>query len=124
MKTAAYLTATLTAIILGAGNPVPCYSQQVFHHGFNLYGNWRQYLASATNAEVYSEVYAGDATFWRPTVAATEGRIIYHFPLSNNVSTATLTAGIAVWTTGDAFPYDPGAYAYLDVSRNGTDWIN
>ena len=124
MKAATYLIGTLIGVVLGTGTPVSCHSQQLFHHGFNLYGNWSQYLESATNTEVYSERYAGNATFWRPTAAATEGEIVYHFPLSNHVSTATLTAGIAVWTTGDAFPYDPGAYAYLDVSANGTVWTN
>ena len=28
----------------------------------------------------------------------------------------------AVWTTGDPFPYDPGARAALDVSPDGEAW--
>ena len=94
------------------------------YYGFNLYGNWSQYLYSYTNAEVYSEQSAGTATYWRPTVAGTEGDIIYRFPFVNPLAQATLTAGIAVWTTGDAFPYDPDATAYLDVSPDGTNWTN
>jgi hypothetical protein len=27
-----------------------------------------------------------------------------------------------VWTTGDPFPYDPGAKASIDVSRDGQSW--
>ena len=68
------------------------------YYGFNLYGNWSQYLYSYTNAEVYSEQSAGTATYWRPTVAGTEGDIIYRFPFVNPLAQATLTAGIAVWT--------------------------
>lgn len=96
----------------------------IFSHQFNLYGNWSQYLQSAVNAEVYSERQAGSATFWRPTVQNTVGVITYRFPLPNSVNTATLAASMAVWTTGDVFAYDPGAQAYLDVSKDGATWHN
>jgi hypothetical protein len=95
-----------------------------FTHHFNLYGNWSQYLYSATNVEVYAERSAGSATFWRPTQLNVPGEVIYRFQLPNTISSATLSASIAVWTTGDAFPYDPGAYAYLDVGSDGSVWHN
>lgn len=95
-----------------------------FAHHFNLYGDWSQYLYSATNAAVYAEQAAGNATFWRPTQLNVPGEVIYRFQLPNTISSATLSASIAVWTTGDAFPYDPGAYAYLDVGSDGSTWQN
>jgi len=95
-----------------------------FSHHFNLYGNWSQYLYSSTNAAVYAEQAAGSATFWRPTQLNVPGEVIYRFQLPNTISSATLAASIAVWTTGDAFPYDPGAYAYLDVGSDGSTWHN
>jgi hypothetical protein len=93
-----------------------------FHHSFNLYGDWTQYLHSATNAEVYTEVVAGHSTFWRPTQTNVWGEIKYKFPLGFTTTSATLRASNAVWTTGDPFPYDPGAHAILDVSPDGLNW--
>ena len=44
------------------------------------------------------------------------------FDLPFTIQDATLTAPLAVWTTGDPFPYDPGARAILEVSPDGERW--
>jgi hypothetical protein len=97
---------------------------QSFSRHFNLYEDWWEYLYVAIDAEVYSEAYAGSATFWRPTQVDVPATIIYRFPFDRQIAQAQLAASMAVWTLGDEFPYDPGAYAYLDVSPDGIVWWN
>ena len=90
---------------------------------FNLLDDsWRQYVVSMTDVECATEQNAGATTFIRPTVAGREGTIVLRFESPFPLSAATLTATTAVWTTGDPFPYDPGARALLDVSPDGVTW--
>jgi hypothetical protein len=51
-----------------------------------------------------------------------EGAIVLQFDVPFPIQDARLAAGLAVWTTGDPFPYDPGAKAALDVSQDGQNW--
>ena len=44
----------------------------------------------------------------------------FHVPFV--IQDATLKAAVSVWTTGDPFPYDPGAKAAVDVSPDGEAW--
>ena len=48
--------------------------------------------------------------------------MVLKFVAPFEIRAATLMATIAVWTTGDPFPYDPRAKAALDVSPDGTTW--
>jgi len=90
---------------------------------FNLLDDaWRQYVVSMTDVERATEQNAGAATFIRPTVPGREGTIVLRFAAPFPIAAATLTATMAVWTTGDPFPYDPGARALLDVSPDGMTW--
>jgi hypothetical protein len=90
---------------------------------FNLLdGQWREHVVSMTDIECYTEKHAGAATFFRPTARGKEGVVVMRFEAPFAIQSATLRAGIAVWTTGDPFPYDPGAKAALDVSRDGESW--
>ncbi|MFM9196166.1 MAG: protein kinase domain-containing protein, partial [Planctomycetia bacterium] len=90
---------------------------------FGLFDDdWRRHVVSLVDAERYTERQAGATTFIRPTVAGREGRIILRFDLPFTIQDATLTAPLAVWTTGDPFPYDPGARATLEVSPDGETW--
>ena len=57
-----------------------------FTYAFNLYDQWDEYLLSSYQAEVYSEVSAGNATYWRPLVPNSEGSIIYKFDFQKNIS--------------------------------------
>ncbi len=92
---------------------------------FNLLGDdWKQYVVSLSDVECHTEQNAGPATFIRPSTLGREGTIVMRFTAPFEVRAASLTAGIAVWTTGDPFPYDPGARAALDVSPDGKRWTN
>jgi hypothetical protein len=92
---------------------------------FNLLGDdWKRFVVSMTDVECATERNAGAATFIRPTVPDREGSIVMRFDAPFEIQAATLTAGIAVWTTGDPFPYDPRAKAALDVSADGENWTN
>jgi len=84
--------------------------------------DWQQYVVSMHGVECYTEQSAGPTTFFRPTVLGEEGVVVLRFPAPFPLRAATLTAPIAVWTTGDPFPYDPGAKAALDVSADGSTW--
>ena len=84
--------------------------------------DWQQYLVSLVGAERCTEQAAGATTFFRPTALGEEGTIVMRFPAPFPIQAATLTAPIAVWTTGDPFPYDPDAKAALDVSSDGDRW--
>ena len=48
-----------------------------FSDSFNLYGNWQNYLYSASNAQVYTEQVAGNSTYWRPTTTGLAGTVEY-----------------------------------------------
>ena len=87
-----------------------------------LEDDWDRYVVSIEAAERYTEQYAGGTTFIRPTEAGREAAVTMRFDMPFPIHTATLTAPLAVWTTGDPFPYDPGARAALDVSPNGEAW--
>jgi predicted Ser/Thr protein kinase len=92
---------------------------------FNLLDDaWKQYVVSMTDIECATERNAGAATFIRPTIPDREGSIVMTFDAPFEIRAATLTASIAVWTTGDPFPYDPRARAALDVSADGVNWTN
>jgi len=84
--------------------------------------DWERHVVSLTGVERYTEAHAGATTFIRPTVAGREGVITLRFDIPFTIQDATLTAPLAVWTTGDPFPYDPGARAALDVSPDGEAW--
>jgi tRNA A-37 threonylcarbamoyl transferase component Bud32 len=84
--------------------------------------DWERHVVSLTGVERYTETHAGATTFIRPTVAGHEGVVTLRFEMPFTIQDATLTAPLAVWTTGDPFPYDPGARAALDVSPNGEAW--
>jgi serine/threonine protein kinase len=92
---------------------------------FNLLDEgWEQYVVSMNDVERYTERSAGPATFIRPTVLGQEGSVVMRFSAPFEIRSANLAAGVAVWTTGDPFPYDPGARAALDVSPDGVRWTN
>jgi len=84
--------------------------------------DWQQYVVAQDGVELYTEQSAGATTFFRPTTLGKEGTVVLRFPAPFVIAAATLTAPIAVWTTGDPFPYDPGAKAALDVSPDGEGW--
>jgi predicted Ser/Thr protein kinase len=84
--------------------------------------DWERHVVSLADVERYTERHAGATTFIRPTVAGREGVITLRFDMPFTIQDATLTAPLAVWTTGDPFPYDPGARAALDVSPDGEAW--
>jgi len=87
-----------------------------------LEDDWDRHVVSLEAAERFTEQHAGAMTFLRPTVAGREGVILLRFDLPFTIQDATLTAPLAVWTTGDPFPYDPGARAVLEVSPDGERW--
>jgi len=87
-----------------------------------LEDDWDRHVVSLEDAERFTERHAGATTFLRPTVAGREGVIMLRFELPFTIQDATLTAPLAVWTTGDPFPYDPGARAILEVSPDGERW--
>ena len=90
---------------------------------FNLLGDeWKPHVVSMEGVEFAKEQNAGTASFIRPTVPDQEGSVVLKFESPFEIRAATLTATIAVWTTGDPFPYDPRAKAALDVSPDGTTW--
>ena len=93
-----------------------------FSYAFNLYGDWSRYLEESFQAEVYSEISAGSATFWRPTVNNEEGYYIYRIPFNQPLISAKLKAQIYAWTEGSDVNFDQDAYVYLEVSTNGLDW--
>ena len=84
--------------------------------------DWERHVVSLTGVERYTETHAGATTFIHPTVAGREGVITLRFDMPFTIQDAMLTAPLAVWTTGDPFPYDPGARAALDVSVDGEAW--
>jgi hypothetical protein len=84
--------------------------------------DWERHVVSLTDVERYTERHAGATTVIRPTVAGREGVITLRFDMPFTIQDAMLTAPLAVWTTGDPFPYDPGARAALDVSPDGETW--
>jgi predicted Ser/Thr protein kinase len=91
---------------------------------FNLLGDdWRKHVVALDGVRFHAEQDAGKAVFFQPTEPGKEGSIVLRFEIPFAVQAASLTAAIAVWTTGDPFPYDPGARAAIDVSRDGTTWI-
>ena len=90
---------------------------------FNLLGDaWKPHVVSMEGVEFAKEQNAGTASFIRPTVPDQEGSVVLKFTAPFEIRAATLTATIAVWTTGDPFPYDPRAKAAVDVSPDGTTW--
>ena len=93
-----------------------------FTYAFNLYDQWDEYLLSSYQAEVYSEVSAGSATFWRPLVANSEASITYKFNFQEDIHSAKVKANLKAWTEGADVNFDSAARAYLDVSSNGLDW--
>jgi hypothetical protein len=94
-----------------------------FNHELNLFGDWTQYLDSHSHAEVYTEQVAGIATYWRSTPANTWGEVIYRFPLSFEIESASLDTVICAYTQDEFGAWaDGGAEAYLDVSGDGSNW--
>ena len=93
---------------------------------FNLQDDdWDAHLVSMEGLEWYREQTADIPNiFIRPTQVGVEGTAIMRFPAPFPIQAATLSAILAVWTTGDPFPYDPGAWAILDVSPDGDTWTN
>jgi len=95
-------------------------------HRFSLYDDtWDDQVVSMEGLERYTEETANvAATFIRPTEVNKEGTIVMCFPADFEIEVASLQAALDTWTTGDAFPYDPGAWAHLDVSADGQSWTN
>lgn len=92
---------------------------------FNLLDDaWRAHVVAMNDVEPYTERSAGSATFIRPTVPGREGSIVLKFAAPFEIRAASLSAGVNIWTTGDPFPYDPGARAAIDVSPDGHEWTN
>lgn len=90
---------------------------------FDMLGHeWREHVVSMTDVEAYTERVAGATSFIRPTVPGREGSVVMRFDAPFEIRSAALMAGLAVWTTGDPFPYDAGAKAGLDVSPDGARW--
>jgi hypothetical protein len=90
---------------------------------FNLLGDeWKPHVVSMGGVEFMTERNAGASSFIRPTVPDQEGSVVLKFESPFEIRAATLTATIAVWTTGEPFPYDPRAKAALDISPDGTTW--
>lgn len=90
---------------------------------FNLLNDALQpHVVSLEGVELTTERNAGSSTFFRPTVPDEEGSIVLRFEAPFEIRAATLLATMAVWTTGDPFPYDPRAKAALDVSPDGERW--
>ncbi|MBL7194355.1 MAG: serine/threonine protein kinase [Pirellulales bacterium] len=87
-----------------------------------LTDSWKEYLVSMEGLERYTEQDAGSDSFFRPTAVGEEGSMVFHFDAPFEIDAAELRAHIMVWTTGDPFPYDPGARASLDVSPDGENW--
>ncbi len=87
-----------------------------------LTDSWREHLVSLEGVELYTEQDAGIASFFKPTVNGQEGSIVFRFESPFVIRSAELMAMMVVWTTGDPFPYDPGARAALDVSADGVEW--
>jgi hypothetical protein len=84
--------------------------------------DWERHVVSIDHAERYTEQHAGANTFIRPTEAGREGVVIMRFDVPFEIQDATLRVPLAVWTTGDPFPYDPGAKAACDISPDGRKW--
>lgn len=93
---------------------------------FNLEDEaWDDHVVSMEGLEWYREKTAEIPNiFIRPTEAGVEGTIVMRFPVEFEIHDAMLTSPVAVWTTGDPFPYDPGAWALVDVSPDGENWTN
>lgn len=93
---------------------------------FNLEDQaWDDHVVSMEGLERYQEQTAEiPNVFIRPTEAGVEGTIVMRFPVEFEIHDAMLTSPVAVWTTGDPFPYDPGAWALVDVSPDGENWTN
>ena len=87
-----------------------------------LTDSWKEHLVSIEGLERYTEQDAGSDSFFRPTAVGEEGSMVFHFDAPFEIDAAELRAHIMVWTTGDPFPYDPGARASLDVSPDGENW--
>jgi serine/threonine protein kinase len=87
--------------------------------------SWDDHVVSIEGLERYREKTADNTCmFIRPTAVGQEGTIVMRFPVAFPIHAASLTATVSVWTTGDPFPYDPGAWASLDVSPDGETWTN
>lgn len=90
---------------------------------FNLLGpEWERHVVSLEGVERYTEQHAGATTFLRPTQAGVEGQAVLRFSVPFVIQDALLMAAASVWTTGDPFPYDPGARAVVEVSADGESW--
>lgn len=93
---------------------------------FNLQDDsWDDHVVSMDGVEWYRETTANIPNiFIRPTAIGEEGTIVMKFPVDFPIRAASLSASVSVWTTGDPFPYDPGAWAFLEVSPDGENWTN
>jgi len=90
---------------------------------FNLLGDeWKTHVVSLEGVDFATERNAGASSFIRPSAIDQEGVAVLKFTAPFEIRAATLTATIAVWTTGDPFPYDPRARAAIDVSPDGMTW--
>jgi len=87
-----------------------------------LLDSWQEHLVSMDSIEPYTEEDAGVDSFFKPTVNGQEGAIVFRFQTPFPIRFAELTSLTIVWTTGDPFPYDPGARASIDVSADGVTW--
>jgi serine/threonine protein kinase len=84
---------------------------------------WREHVVSMEGLEAYTEQSAGKDSFLRPIEPHVAGTLILRFESPFAIDSARLFGGAThVWTTGDPFPYDPGARASVDISSDGSVW--
>lgn len=83
---------------------------------------WKNYVVSIDGLEAYTETDAGSERFLRPTQPGVEGTLVLRFETDFEIAAAQLWAATHIWTTGDPFPYDPGARSSVEVSPDGMTW--
>lgn len=101
-------------VFLVASSSVP--AAEPFTHNFDLYGDYNQYLYSATGALVATESSwpDGPTHYWKPASAGVWGHVTYRYELPFVIEQATLYANILALSGS--------AQTRLDVSTDGTNW--
>lgn len=83
---------------------------------------WQSHVVSMEGLEAYTETDAGSDSFIRPSAPGIEGTLVMRFDAPFEIASAQLRAATHLWTTGDPFPYDPGARSSVEVSGDGNTW--
>ena len=91
-------------------------AEQTFEHNFDLYGDYTEYLHSATGASVdYEYGWPGGPTvYWKPDSVGVWGHVTYRYELPFAIEQASVYANILA--------ISGSAQTHLDVSPNGTNW--